>query len=103
MQSTTIHGGDERIDREEGQVREVATFCRICEAEYGLVAQVDGDRLVDVRADPDNPHSRGFRWTKPKAMIEIVDDPDRVVQPLKRVGAPEYVPLIFVPDPRTAR
>src|SRR5262249_24495715 len=32
--------------------------------------------------------------TKPKAMIEILNDPDRVTTPLKRVGAPgEFEPV----------
>lgn len=64
------------------------SFCRICEAECGIIASVENDRLVDVRADAENPHSQGFMCTKPRALMEIVDDPDRVLTPLRRVGAP---------------
>jgi len=68
--------------------REQATYCRICEPTCGLIARVEGDRLVDVRPDPDNPHSQGFMCTKARAMVEVVYDPDRVLYPLKRVGGP---------------
>ena len=64
------------------------TFCRICEAECGVIAIVDKGRIVDVKADKLNRHSRGFMCTKAKAMIDVVYDPDRVLTPLKRVGAP---------------
>jgi formate dehydrogenase len=70
------------------------TFCRICEAVCGVVATVEDGRVVDVRADRQNPHSQGFMCTKPKAMIEILNDPDRVTTPLKRIGGPgEFEPV----------
>lgn len=70
------------------------TYCRICEASCGLIATVEDDRIVDVRGDPDHVHSRGFSCTKPKAMLEIVDDPDRLLTPMKRVGGPgEFQPV----------
>lgn len=75
---------------------ETPTFCRICEAECGLIATVADGRVVDVRADHDNPHSMGFMCTKPKAMIQITDDPDRLTQPLRRVGGPgEFEPVTW--------
>ena len=70
-----------------------ATFCRICEAQCGVLATVEGNRIVDVRADPDTPHSQGFMCVKARAMLDVVDDPDRVLQPLRRVGGPgEFEP-----------
>jgi anaerobic selenocysteine-containing dehydrogenase len=77
---------------ESGPKRECVTFCRICEAQCGVIATVRDGKIVDVRADKDNPHSRGFMCTKAKAMVDVVDDIDRVRRPLKRVGAPgEFV------------
>ena len=67
---------------------EIATFCRICEATCGLIATVEGDRILNVRSDSDHVHSRGFSCTKPKAMLDIVEDPDRLLTPMKRVGGP---------------
>jgi anaerobic selenocysteine-containing dehydrogenase len=68
--------------------KQVPTFCRICEAECGVIATVEAGRIVDVKADKDNPHSRGFMCTKAKAMVDVVDDPDRILTPIKRVGGP---------------
>src|SRR5581483_8180831 len=76
------------------QAVEVPTFCRICEVECGLVATVLDGRVVNVVADQDNPHSYGFMCTKPKAMVEITDDPERITRPLRRVGGPgEFEPV----------
>jgi anaerobic selenocysteine-containing dehydrogenase len=70
------------------------TFCRICEASCGLIATVENNKILDVRGDPDNVHSRGFSCTKPKAMLDIVDDPDRLLTPMKRAGeAGEFQPV----------
>jgi anaerobic selenocysteine-containing dehydrogenase len=73
---------------------EIATFCRVCEAECGVVATVEDGRIVDVKADRENPHSQGFMCTKAKAMVEVTEDPDRVLTPLRRVGGPgEFAPV----------
>ena len=67
---------------------EKTTFCRICEPLCGMVATVEGGRLVSLRADKDNPHSKGFCCTKGVAMAEVQNDPDRIFYPQKRVGGP---------------
>jgi formate dehydrogenase len=70
------------------------TFCRLCEALCGLTVEVrDGD-IVKVGPDRDNPHSRGHLCLKGPAMAEVWRDPDRVVTPLRRTGAPgEFSPV----------
>jgi formate dehydrogenase len=67
---------------------EKATFCRICEPLCGMVATVEDGKLISLRADKDNPHSKGFCCAKGVAMAEVQNDPDRVLYPLKRVGGP---------------
>jgi anaerobic selenocysteine-containing dehydrogenase len=69
-------------------VEERVTFCRICEPLCGMVATVEDGRLAKLRPDPDHPLSRGYACPKGIAMTEIQNDPDRVLHPLKRVGAP---------------
>jgi formate dehydrogenase len=64
--------------------REQVTFCRICEPFCGLIATVEGDRLVSLRPDPDHPTSRGFACPKGIAYAELQNDPDRVLYPLRR-------------------
>jgi formate dehydrogenase len=69
------------------------TYCRICEAGCGLLATVTDGRITDIRADKDNPHSQGFMCTKPKAMLDVVYDQDRLLTPMKRIGEPgEFEP-----------
>ncbi|MEI6253398.1 MAG: molybdopterin-dependent oxidoreductase [Mycobacteriaceae bacterium] len=60
------------------------TYCRICEALCGMVAEVQDDRLVSLRADKDHPLSAGFACQKGIAFTEVVNDPDRVTTPLRR-------------------
>lgn len=70
------------------------TFCRICEPLCGLIAVTQGERLVDLRPNKDHLLSEGFMCVKGRAMAEVVHDPDRVLQPLRRIGGPgEFEPV----------
>jgi len=66
-------------------VAEKKTFCGICEASCGLVATVDQDRVVSLRPDPEHPSSQGFACSKGVQFHEIAADPDRVVNPMRRM------------------
>lgn len=73
---------------------EVKTYCRICEAYCNVIAKVEDSKIVDVRANPDHVHAQGHRCKKSSAMVDITYDPDRILQPLKRVGGPgEFAPV----------
>ena len=50
----------------------------------GMIVEVEGDRLVEVRGDPDNPDSRGFLCVRGQASREIIGNPKRVVTPMVR-------------------
>ena len=65
-------------------MEERTTFCRICEPLCGLRAKVDGDDLVELRPNRAHPISQGFACPKGIAMTQIVNDPDRVLHPLRR-------------------
>lgn len=60
------------------------TFCRICEPLCGMVATVEDGRLVALRPDREHPLSAGFACQKGIAFAEVVNDPDRVLTPLRR-------------------
>lgn len=62
------------------------TFCRICEASCGLVAEVEGERVLKLAPDPAHVVSRGFACVKGIRYVELHDSPDRLTTPLKRVG-----------------
>nr|MDT0664258.1 molybdopterin-dependent oxidoreductase [Micromonospora sp. DSM 115978] len=63
----------------------VHTYCRLCEAGCGLVATVDGGRLVQLRPDHDHRATRGFSCSKGLRGVELHDDPHRVRLPQRRV------------------
>ncbi|MGE0712906.1 MAG: molybdopterin-dependent oxidoreductase [Planctomycetota bacterium] len=60
--------------------------CHLCEASCGLVLEVEGERIVSVRNDPQDPFSRGFCCPKGLAVGELHHDPDRLRRPLVRRG-----------------
>ncbi|MFF0816326.1 molybdopterin-dependent oxidoreductase [Rhodococcus sp. NPDC003318] len=64
--------------------RRVHTFCRICEPGCGLVAEVDGDRVLRLQPDRDHPVHRGFSCHKGVHYLQVHRDPDRLDRPLRR-------------------
>lgn len=76
------------FSRTPGEDGEHVTYCRICEALCGMVATVKDGRIVKIRPDRDNPHSRGHICVKGPALADVAYDEDRVTRPLKRTGGP---------------
>ncbi len=61
---------------------EVRTFCRVCEAACGLVAERDADGTpVRLRPDRDHPHSQGYACAKGTRFLEVARHPSRVLTP----------------------
>jgi len=61
--------------------------CFFCHNNCGLLVEVEGDRVVSVRGDPEAPWSRGFMCERPRMFAtKWLYHPDRVKHPLKRVG-----------------
>ena len=50
----------------------------------GLAIEVDGDRVVTIRGDREDPFSRGHICPKAAALQDIHEDPDRLRHPLRR-------------------
>ena len=67
-------------------VERKVTFCRICEASCGLIAEVEGERVLRLLPDADHVVSKGFVCVKGTRYGELHHSPDRVLTPLKRVG-----------------
>lgn len=77
-----------------GEDGEHYTFCRICEALCGLTAHVEGGTIKKIGPDRDHPVSRGHLCVKGSGMIHVTYDPNRVLTPLRRTGAPgEFEPV----------
>ncbi len=58
--------------------------CPLCEATCGLRLEIEGDQVVGIRGDPDDPFSRGFICPKGSVLGALHDDPDRLRAPLVR-------------------
>ncbi len=58
--------------------------CSLCEAMCGLAFQVEGDEVLGIRGDPDDPLSRGHVCPKGAALPELHRDPDRLRRPVRR-------------------
>ncbi len=52
----------------------------------GMKIEVDGDQLVSITGDPDNPDSRGNLCMRGKAAHQIVGNPERLLTPMMRVA-----------------
>jgi anaerobic selenocysteine-containing dehydrogenase len=67
----------------------VPTTCFNCESACGLLAYVDRETLQvrKFEGNPEHPGSRGRNCAKGPSTINQVTDPDRILYPLKRVGA----------------
>src|SRR5215470_1491641 len=66
--------------------RTVRTMCPMnCHPTYcGMVVEVEGDRVVSIKGDKDNPDSHGFLCIRGQSAIEIVDSPERILRPRMR-------------------
>ncbi|MCF6227426.1 MAG: molybdopterin-dependent oxidoreductase [Planctomycetes bacterium] len=84
----------EELDSAASPLREkraytiVPTTCFNCESACGLLAYVDKERnkVRKFEGNPLHPGSRGRNCAKGPATINQIDDPDRILYPLKRVG-----------------
>ena len=52
----------------------------------GMLVDVEDGRLKGLRGDPDNPDSRGFLCIRGHAAREIIDNPQRILYPMRRTG-----------------
>jgi anaerobic selenocysteine-containing dehydrogenase len=67
----------------------VPTTCFNCEAACGLLAYVDKEsgEIKKLEGNPHHPGSRGRNCAKGPATLNQIQDPERILYPLKRVGA----------------
>ena len=61
--------------------------CHLCEAMCGIAIELEGDRIVAIRGDEDDPFSRGHICPKAVALQDVHEDPDRLRRPLRRTAS----------------
>ncbi len=64
----------------------VPTLCEMCVWRCGVLAKVEDGRVVKLEGNPDHPHSKGRLCARGQSGLMTMYDPDRVLQPLIRVG-----------------
>lgn len=64
------------------------SYCRFCGSYCAIVATVEGERIVEIRGDRDDPVSRGYLCPKGRALGRFHHHPQRLDRPrIKRDGA----------------
>ena len=60
--------------------------CNLCEAICGLELTIDDGRVTSIRGSADDPLSRGYICPKGVSLADVLEDPDRLRRPVRRVG-----------------
>ncbi|MCP4754381.1 MAG: molybdopterin-dependent oxidoreductase [Proteobacteria bacterium] len=61
-------------------------ICATCDMACQMKGEIDGGGSVKIVADENHPIAPGAICLKAKKALDIYDHPDRIIQPLKRVG-----------------
>ncbi len=62
----------------------VQTVCGICSASCGMQLHFEDDKLIAVEGDKQHPGSQGYLCPKGKALVEMINSPERIRFPLKK-------------------
>ncbi|MCA9982176.1 MAG: molybdopterin-dependent oxidoreductase, partial [Anaerolineales bacterium] len=60
--------------------------CNLCEAMCGLEIALDGDQIVSIKGDKQDPFSQGHICPKATALQDVYEDPDRLKHPVRRTA-----------------
>lgn len=83
----------ERASETHDIPRLIPTVCGMCDAQCGLIAYARGDRLEKLEGNRSHTHSFGRICARGSAGVKLLYDPDRLRQPLKRVGEGKFEPV----------
>jgi anaerobic selenocysteine-containing dehydrogenase len=62
------------------------TYCKVCMSHCGLVAEVQGDRILKVRGDKEHPLTEGYTCPKGRATGELHHHPEPITRPMMKIG-----------------
>jgi len=75
-------------------MREELSFCRLCGSGCGMKLTIDeNDRITSLRADRDDPMTRGYACFKGLNFADAHYDPNRVLRPLVRRTDGSFTPI----------
>ena len=64
----------------------VKSICDRCHCACGVLVHIEDGKVVKIEGDPDFPQNDGMMCPKGLATIQLLNYPDRVKYPMKRVG-----------------
>ena len=65
----------------------IETYCsRLCGGSCGILVDVVDGKVAAVRGNPDCPFNEGYICPKGRALPELLNHPQRLTSPLKRIG-----------------
>ncbi|MDD5435854.1 MAG: molybdopterin-dependent oxidoreductase, partial [Nitrospira sp.] len=68
-------------------IKKTRTVCTTCHGRCGAIVYSEGNKIIKVEGDPDHPASSGMMCSMGMAQAEMHESPDRLLYPMKRVGA----------------
>ncbi|MEN2751900.1 molybdopterin oxidoreductase family protein [Psychrobacter sp. FBL11] len=76
------------MSNEQTKTNEQTHFrtCNLCEAMCGIVIKHDGDKVLSIKGDKDDPFSKGYICPKATALQDLHEDSDRLRQPVERTA-----------------
>ncbi len=84
---TNLKTGGKDFSYLSGTEREpIATACALCASRCAAIGYVENGYVVKVEGHPDSRRTMGTLCAKGQAGVNQIYDPDRILQPLKRVG-----------------
>lgn len=60
------------------------SYCRICAASCGVQVEVQDNRIIEIKGDPDHPVSKGYMCIKGRYSRELHNGEDRLLSAKKR-------------------
>ena len=60
--------------------------CTLCEAMCGIEVKTQGQEILTIKGDRENPFSQGYICPKASALKDLYDDPDRLKTPVRKEG-----------------
>lgn len=70
-----------------GERKAIPLNCHVCNIQDGAIAYIQDGRIVKLEGNPEHVSTRGRLCAKGNAGMWYTYDPDRILYPLKRVGA----------------
>ncbi|MFO7963150.1 MAG: molybdopterin-dependent oxidoreductase [Desulfobacterales bacterium] len=68
-------------------IEKIPTFCRVCEASCGLVAERENNTILSLRPDKTHPVTQGYACPKGILALDMHRDEDRLNVPWKRTNS----------------